>query len=167
MTIIANPFALYFNGLYELTLQHDWLHELIHVHFIVTGCLFFWPLLGSDPLPNRWPYPGRALLMVISVPFHTVLGLTIMQSKVLIAGDYYPNLNLSWADPWKDQVLAGGILWAAGEIVSNAAASDATVLNAMVIPVPTHATHGGEGGLLGGGGVEYRDHETRFSIAFA
>ena len=115
---IANPFALYFNGLYEQTLEHPWLHELIHVHFIVTGCLFFWPLLGSDPLPNRWPYPGRALLMVISVPFHTVLGLTIMQSKVLLAGDYYPSLHLSWADPWKDQTLAGGILWAGGELVS-------------------------------------------------
>jgi cytochrome c oxidase assembly factor CtaG len=115
---IANPFILYFTGLYRLTLQHEWLHEYIHLHFIVTGCLFFWPLLGLDPLPNRWPYPARALLMVLSVPFHTVLGLTIMQSKTLLAGDYYPGLHLGWADPWSDQVLAGGILWAGGEIVS-------------------------------------------------
>jgi cytochrome c oxidase assembly factor CtaG len=115
---IANPFALYFTGLYRQTLEHAWLHELTHVHFIVTGCLFFWPLLGLDPLPNRWPYPGRALLMVLSVPFHTVLGLTIMQSKTLLAGDYYPNLHLSWANPWNDQVTAGGILWAGGEIIS-------------------------------------------------
>jgi putative copper resistance protein D len=115
---IANPFALYFTGLYRLTLEHEWLHELTHIHFIVTGCLFFWPLLGLDPLPNRWPYPGRALLMVLSVPFHTVLGLTIMQDKSLLAGDYYPNLHLTWANPKTDQVLAGGILWAGGELVS-------------------------------------------------
>jgi cytochrome c oxidase assembly factor CtaG len=115
---VANPFVLYFTGFYRQTLEHAWLHEFIHVHFIVTGCLFFWPLLGLDPLPNRWPYPGRALLMVLSVPFHTVLGLTIMQSKTLLAGDYYPNLHLSWSDPWSDQVTAGGILWAGGEIVS-------------------------------------------------
>jgi putative copper resistance protein D len=115
---IANPFVLYFTGLYRLTLENDWLHELTHVHFIVTGCLFFWPLLGLDPLPNRWPYPGRALLMVLSVPFHTVLGLTIMQDKSLIAGDYYPSLHLSWANPWSDQVTAGGVLWAGGELVS-------------------------------------------------
>ncbi|MGX6601720.1 cytochrome c oxidase assembly protein [Micromonosporaceae bacterium Da 78-11] len=115
---VANPFVLYFTDLYRQTLEHAWLHELVHVHFIVTGCLFFWPLLGLDPLPNRWPYPGRALLMVLSVPFHTVLGLTIMQSKTLLAGDYYPNLHLSWIDPWSDQVTAGGILWAGGEIVS-------------------------------------------------
>jgi putative copper resistance protein D len=115
---IANPFILYFTGLYRLTLEHAWLHELIHVHFIVTGCLFFWPLLGLDPLPNRWPYPARALLMVLSVPFHTVLGLTIMQSKTLLGGDWYPSLDLAWSDPWNDQVVAGGILWAGGEIVS-------------------------------------------------
>jgi cytochrome c oxidase assembly factor CtaG len=115
---IANPFALYFTGLYKLTLENDWLHELTHIHFIVTGCLFFWPLLGLDPLPNRWPYPGRALLMVLSVPFHTVLGLTIMQDKTLLAGDYYPGLHLAWSNPWSDQVTAGGILWAGGELVS-------------------------------------------------
>ncbi|MFI7597637.1 cytochrome c oxidase assembly protein [Actinoplanes sp. NPDC049681] len=115
---IANPFVLYFTGLYRATLEHAWLHEFIHAHFIVTGCLFFWPLLGLDPLPNRWPYPARALLMVLSVPFHTVLGLTIMQSKTLLGGDWYPNLHLSWVKPFDDQVTAGGILWAGGEIVS-------------------------------------------------
>jgi cytochrome c oxidase assembly factor CtaG len=124
---IANPFILYFTGLYPLSLEHDWLHELIHVHFIVTGCLFFWPLLGLDPLPNRWPYPARALLMVLSVPFHTVLGLTIMQSKTLIGGDYYPNLHLAWSNAWSDQVVAGGILWAGGELVS------VTMLGILVI----------------------------------
>ncbi|MCM4081602.1 cytochrome c oxidase assembly protein [Paractinoplanes hotanensis] len=115
---VANPFVLYFTDLYRQTLLHSWLHEFIHIHFIVTGCLFFWPLLGLDPLPNRWPYPGRALLMVLSVPFHTVLGLTIMQSPTLLAGDYYNSLGLSWTDPKADQVTAGGILWAGGEIVS-------------------------------------------------
>jgi putative copper resistance protein D len=90
----------------------------MHVHFLVTGCLFFWPLVGRDPLPGRWPYPARALLMVLSVPFHTVLGLTIMQSTTLLGGDWYPSLNLPWVDPVADQVTAGGVLWAGGEIVS-------------------------------------------------
>ncbi|GIJ25414.1 hypothetical protein Vqi01_05760 [Micromonospora qiuiae] len=115
---VVNPFALYFTDLYRYTLEHVWAHELVHAHFILTGCLFFWPLLGLDPLPGRWPYPGRALLMLLSVPFHTVLGLTIMQSSTLFGGDWYPSLGLSWADPRQDQVLAGGILWAGGEFVS-------------------------------------------------
>ncbi|MGC4770697.1 cytochrome c oxidase assembly protein [Micromonospora sp. DT44] len=115
---VVNPFALYFSDLYRFTLEHAWAHELVHAHFIMTGCVFFWPLLGLDPLPGRWPYPARALLMLLSVPFHTVLGLTIMQSTTLFGGDWYPSLNLSWSDPKADQVVAGGILWAGGEFVS-------------------------------------------------
>jgi putative copper resistance protein D len=115
---VANPFVLYFSGLYRLTLENEVVHELVHMHFLLTGCLFFWPLLGLDPLPGRWPHPARALMMVLSVPFHTVLGLTIMQSKQLIGGDWYPSLHLAWADPASDQQVAGGILWAGGEVVS-------------------------------------------------
>jgi putative copper resistance protein D len=115
---VFTPFSLYFTGLYELTLRNEFVHGLVHVHFIAVGCLFFWPLLGVDPLPGRWPYPARALLMVLSTPFHAVLGLTIMQSTQLLGGDWYPSLGLSWADPFEDQKLAGGILWAGGEAVS-------------------------------------------------
>ncbi|WP_436971115.1 cytochrome c oxidase assembly protein [Micromonospora coxensis] len=115
---VVNPFALYFTDLYRYTLEHAWAHELVHAHFIATGCVFFWPLLGLDPLPGRWPYPARALLMLLSVPFHTVLGLTIMQSSTLFGGDWYPSLDLAWSDPWSDQVVAGGVLWAGGEFVS-------------------------------------------------
>ncbi len=115
---VANPFVLYFTGLYRATLEYEPLHEWVHLHFLITGCLFFWPLVGLDPLPGRWPYPGRALLMVLSTPFHAVLGLTVMQNQALIGGDWYPSLHLTWADPHADQVLAGGILWAGGELVS-------------------------------------------------
>ncbi|WP_084556648.1 cytochrome c oxidase assembly protein [Hamadaea tsunoensis] len=130
---VANPFVLYFSHLYRATLEHPWLHEVMHAHFIATGCLFFWPLLGLDPLPGRWPHPGRALLMVLSVPFHTVLGLTIMQQQLLLAGDYYPSLHLSWADPHADQVTAGGVLWAGGELVS------VTMLAVLVVQWVRHS----------------------------
>jgi putative membrane protein len=115
---VATPFALYFSGLYRVSLTNPVAHELLHAHLIAVGCLFFWPLLGLDPLPGRWPYPARALLMVLSTPFHAVLGLSIMQSQRLLGGDWYPSLGLTWADPFEDQKVAGGILWAGGEIVS-------------------------------------------------
>jgi putative membrane protein len=130
---VVTPFVLYFTGLYQLTMRNELVHELIHLHFIAVGCLFFWPLLGVDPLPGRWPYPARALLMFLSTPFHTVLGLTVMQSKTLIGGDWYPSLKLPWVDPFDDQQLAGGILWAGGEIVS------VTMLAVLVVQWMKHA----------------------------
>jgi putative membrane protein len=115
---VASPFVLYFSGLYRLTLEYAWVHDLTHLHFVIVGCLFFWPLIGIDPLPGRMSYPLRALLMFLSTPFHTVLGLTVMQSSALFGGDWYPSLGLTWANPFDDQNLAGGILWAGGEFVS-------------------------------------------------
>ena len=117
---VVNPFVLYFTGLYRLTLRArvactSWCTRTSSS----TGCLFFWPLLGLDPLPGRWPYPARALLMLLSMPFHTVLGLTIMQSTTLLGGDWYPSLRPGLGRPVRPtRWSAGGILWAGGEFVS-------------------------------------------------
>jgi putative membrane protein len=116
---VATPFALYFSGLYEATMRSALLHEVAHLHFIVVGCLFFWPLVGLDPLPGRWPYPARALMM--------------FQSRTLVGGDWYPSLGLSWADPFADQRVAGGLLWAGGELVS------VTMLGVLVVQWMRHA----------------------------
>jgi putative membrane protein len=115
---VASPFALYFTDLYRLSLENALVHEWVHLHFLVSGCLFFFPLVGIDPLPGRWPHPGRVLLMVLMLPFHTVLGLTIMQSSAPIGGDWYASLRLDWISPVTDQQVAGGILWAGGEVVT-------------------------------------------------
>jgi putative copper resistance protein D len=115
---VASPFVLYFSSLYRVQLEYPVVHDLIHAHLIAVGCLFFWPLIGLDPLPGRLGYPLRALMMFLSTPFHTVLGLTVMQSSTLLGGDWYPSLGLTWADPFDDQRLAGGILWAGGEFVA-------------------------------------------------
>lgn len=118
LLFIASPYALYFSGWYEATLTNRVLHEALHVHFLLVGCLFFWPLIGLDPLPGRSPYPLRALLMFLSMPIHAVLGLTIMESATLLAGDHYLALELHWSDPASDQRVGGGLLWASGDLVS-------------------------------------------------
>jgi putative membrane protein len=115
---IASPYALYFSGWYEATLDNRFLHEMLHGHFLLVGCLFFWPLIGLDPLPGRAPYPLRALMMFLSMPFHAVLGLTVMQSTTLLASDHYRSLHLPWVDPMVDQQIGGGLLWGSGDLVS-------------------------------------------------
>ena len=124
--LVASPFVLYFSDLYRLSLENPLVHEWVHLHFVVSGLLFFAPLVGLDPLPGRWPHAGRVLLLVVMVPFHTVLGLTIMQSETLVGGDWYLTQAPAWTDPFADQRLAGGILWAAGEFIT------VTVLTVLV-----------------------------------
>jgi putative copper resistance protein D len=120
---VVSPWALYFSGWYPATLHSDYLHEMMHVHLVLVGALFFWPILGIDPVPGRVAYPFRTLLVVLTLPFHAFLGVTIMGQEDLIGGSWYPDLHHgpmgAWLpDPHDDQHLAGGILWGSGDLVA-------------------------------------------------
>jgi putative copper resistance protein D len=117
---VVSPWALYFSGWYDATLHSDLLHEFMHVHLVVVGALFFTPILGVDPVPGRVSHPFRLLLLILTLPFHAFLGVTIMGQEELIGGDWYPSLHdtMTWLpDPHDDQHLAGGILWGSGDLI--------------------------------------------------
>ncbi|MGH3365657.1 MAG: cytochrome c oxidase assembly protein [Nocardioidaceae bacterium] len=116
---VLSPWALYMTGWYEATLRSPYLHEMMHLHFVLVGCLFFWPLLGVDPVPGRVAYPFRMLTVFATLPFHAFLGITIMTMTTLIAADWYTALDRTWgASPMEDQHLAGALLWGAGDVVA-------------------------------------------------
>jgi cytochrome c oxidase assembly factor CtaG len=120
---VLSPWALYFSGWYTASLHSDYVHEMMHLHLVLVGALFFWPLMGIDPVPGRVAYPFRMLLIVLTLPFHAFLGITIMGQTDLLGGSWYPDLHAGpmgeWLpDPHDDQHLAGGILWGAGDLVA-------------------------------------------------
>jgi putative copper resistance protein D len=120
LLFVISPWALYFTGWYDATLHSEFLHELMHVHLVVVGALFFTPIVGVDPVPGRVAYPFRLLMLVLTLPFHAFLGVTIMSQSTLIGHDWYPSLHTTYPwlpDPAVDQNLAGGILWGSGDIV--------------------------------------------------
>jgi cytochrome c oxidase assembly factor CtaG len=120
---VLSPWALYLTSWYDATLASSYLHEALHLHFVLVGALFLWPLVGVDPVPGRVGYPFRMVLMVLTLPFHAFLGITLMSQTDLVGGDWYPHLatqpGLQWLpDPTADQNLAGGILWSSGDLVA-------------------------------------------------
>jgi putative copper resistance protein D len=115
---VVVPFALYFSGWYEATLRSGPLHESQHFLFVTLGAMFMWPLIGIDPIPNRAPFPLRILTTFLVLPGHVFLGVTMMQSSTLLAGDYYRELGRTWGPALAaDQNIAGGLIWVAGDII--------------------------------------------------
>ena len=119
---VVSPWALYFSGWYGASLQSEFVHAMMHLHLVTVGALFFWPLMGIDPIPGKVGYPFRVLLIVLTLPFHAFLGITIMSGNTLLGGSWYPSLHDgpmgAWLpDPLDDQHLAGGILWASGDLI--------------------------------------------------
>jgi putative copper resistance protein D len=120
LLFVGSPFALYFSDWYGATLRSTTLHELLHAHFLLVGCLFFWPLVGTDPVPGRVAHPFRMLMLFATLPFHAFLGVAIMSvsdnGDGLIAADWYLPLRGLQGSVFQQQV-GGGALWASGDLV--------------------------------------------------
>jgi putative membrane protein len=103
----VSVFVLYFSGLYAASLHHDALYDFILLYVLVIGCLLVWPAVAIDPLAHRLNYGQRIIYLLLFLPFHTILGMSIeSQSSTIAAG-----MTVS------DFHMGGGLLWVAGEIV--------------------------------------------------
>lgn len=120
---VLSPWALYFTSWYDASLASVYVHEMMHVHLVLVGSLFFWPLLGVDPVPGRVGHPFRLLLIFLTLPFHAFLGITIMDQDALLGEEHYSKLREGPMAAWlpsiaDDQNVAGAILWALGDLVA-------------------------------------------------
>ena len=125
VNIVANPAvagALFFIGLivfyytpvFELALRTHTGHMLMNIHFMWSGYVFAWSLIGIDPGPKKWPAPVRLLVLLITITFHAFFGVAMMTGEALLAPSFYQGLNYV-SDPLKDQQGAGTITWGSGE----------------------------------------------------
>ncbi len=114
-------YGLYFTPLYELSLRNGWVHSLVHLHFLFAGSVFFWVVIGLDPVARRIPFGARLGLVLLTVPFHAFVGVALMQGSTPIAGDWYAAARDWGASPMADQRAGGAIMWGIGDVAGLAA----------------------------------------------
>jgi putative membrane protein len=113
---IASLYGVYFTPLFDVLMGNPVGHQLMLVHFVVTGLLFFGPIMGQDPWPRTLSHPGRLLELFLPVPFHAFFGVVIMMAGSLVVTTF-ADPPASWGiDLLRDQSDAGGIVWAFGEL---------------------------------------------------
>ncbi|WP_082000571.1 cytochrome c oxidase assembly protein [Arthrobacter sp. PAMC 25486] len=106
----------YYSPAFNLAMKYHVGHELMIVHFSLTGYIFVQSMIGADPLPTRAPYPLRLLLLLATMAFHAFFGVSLMMSTSLLSGEYFGNMGRPWGDSaMVDQQTAGGIAWGVGE----------------------------------------------------
>lgn len=128
--ILTNPFyvfVVYVIGLYGLyfTPAFGWLmgshvgHVVMQVHFIVSGYLFYWVLIGIDPRPKPLPYWGRLVLLLLALGIHGVFAVVMMMGTTPMAVEWYGLVRPEWVvDPLQDALLGGQVAWGLSEIPS-------------------------------------------------
>ncbi|MFD9941611.1 cytochrome c oxidase assembly protein [Nonomuraea sp. NPDC059023] len=114
---IASTYALYFTPLFAGAMEEHLGHIAMTLHFLLSGSLFFWVIIGVDPSPHKLPYVGRLLLLFVTMPFHAFFGIALMMMGTVLAADWYEQLGRTWGGPLlADQNNGGAIAWGFGEI---------------------------------------------------
>jgi putative copper resistance protein D len=109
--------AFYYSPLFSWATTDHIGHEWMIIHFLITGYLFVQSLIGIDPVPYRFPYPLRLVLLLGTMAFHAFFGLSILTTDSLFLADWFGAMGRTWGvTPMADQQLAGGIAWSIGEI---------------------------------------------------
>jgi putative copper resistance protein D len=113
---IASLYGVYFTPLFDALMRSPVGHQFMLAHFVVTGLLFFGPIVAQDPWPRTLSHPARMLELFLPVPFHAFFGVSIMMAGSLVVTTF-ADAPAGWGvDPLTDQGIAGGIVWAFGEL---------------------------------------------------
>ena len=70
---MGGMYLLYLTPLYAYTLTHPYLHPLIHVHFLMAGCLFAWAIIRPDPMAHCPSFRLRLGVLFVSLAAHACL----------------------------------------------------------------------------------------------
>jgi len=114
-------------GLFNLMLEHMWVHHLEQLGFLIIGYLFWRPVVGIEP--SRHPLaPGlRLVYLALAVPVDTFTGLALV-----MAGhepfSAYVAMHRSWGPSLLDDLKTGGsIMWIGGDLLMMLAMIPVTV----------------------------------------
>lgn len=114
---ISGSYTLYYTSLSETAMRQPVGHILMNTHFLLSGVLFFWVIIGVDPTPRRLPYIAKLGTLMMTMPFHAFFGISMMMMGKSVASTWYDSLGRTWgASVLEDQSVAGGMAWAFGEI---------------------------------------------------
>jgi putative copper resistance protein D len=107
----------HFSPIFGAALDDPGVHAFEHALYLGAGLLFWWPVVGADPHPYRMGHGLRFGYALLAMPLNSFLGLVLFVTPVVLY-EHYATLQRIWGPtPLEDQQLAGGIMWAAGDLI--------------------------------------------------
>ncbi len=99
-------FGFFLSSLINTAMTHMWLMDVMNVTFLFGGTLYWWPMVGLDPIVHwRMGYGARMVNVLLGGPPEVILGLAILSAHRSIASMY--SLSSTHA--------GGGLLWISTE----------------------------------------------------
>jgi len=113
----ANMLLWHLPAAYNLTLNHQWVHDGEHALFFFTGLLFWAHVVDPGPLRQRMTWYWRAVYITGAMIAGWVLAILL----VLVKDPLYPHYADLVSRPGgisalTDQQIAGGMMWVPGSV---------------------------------------------------
>jgi putative membrane protein len=67
-------YVTHFSPLYELALENDGEHAMLHALYLGSAPLFWTPILAVAPAPHAPSHPVRLLALFLAIPMMAFLG---------------------------------------------------------------------------------------------
>jgi putative copper resistance protein D len=132
-------------GFMNVALHHDSVHQAEHLLYLVSGYLYFLPLLGSEPIRWKMSFPTRFLLLALSMPVDTFVGVVLLQANHELFSAYLDEPRTWGPSLLSDLHLGGAIMWVGGDAIMFA-----LVLCVFVVFLRDKRAHGTMGTWLEG-----------------
>jgi putative copper resistance protein D len=117
LLFVGSLYILYFTPLFGLAMRYHWAHQLMAVHFLIIGYLFYWLVIGVDRPPRPLPHVAKLGYIFAAMPFHAFFAVAILSGGAIIGQNFYVSLDLPWLHDLAAQQRAGGqVTWATGEV---------------------------------------------------
>jgi putative copper resistance protein D len=115
--------------LMNLVLENAAVHDAEHALYLVVGYLYFLPIVGSEPIRRRVSVFGRYLLLLVTMPVDTLVGVVLMLApRELFPA--YARAGRTWGPSLLTDLHQGGLVMFAGSdlIMAGLAVTLAAVL---------------------------------------
>ncbi|HXW34150.1 MAG TPA: cytochrome c oxidase assembly protein [Acidimicrobiales bacterium] len=102
-------FVFFLTPLINFAMQHMALMDAINIVFLIGGCVFWWPLVGADPIVHwKMSHGARMFSVLVGAAPETFLGVAILSLRDPIASMY--SVQSTHA--------GGGLLWMSTEFAT-------------------------------------------------
>lgn len=99
-------FGFFLSSLVNTAMTHMWLMDTLNVAFLFGATLYWWPMVGLDPIVHwRMGYGARMVNILLGGPPEVILGLALLSAHTPVASMY--SLSSTHA--------GGGLLWVSTE----------------------------------------------------
>lgn len=125
--VLSAPFAVatfvlvlsgtHLPAVYDAAVQHQALHDLEHLAYLLSAALFWTSVLGTELGPARLDHPARLLYLFLAMGTMAVIGVALSMGRHPLYPHYVAAAREAGYSALADQHTGGVIMWTAGMVI--------------------------------------------------